>query len=108
MTRRRTNVAPIGEIDPGGFYRTSQSPAIFSLGWQATRNKIRSGKLPQPSPLNEGSNVLGWIGQQIIDHRERMQKIAEQNAAVEAMRPKQEQPAALRKKVQKVRLRRSA
>jgi hypothetical protein len=109
MTRpRRKDVLPIGEIDPGQFYRTTMSPAIFNIGTQATKNKIRDGKLPRPSPLNEGSHIYGWTGRQILDHRARMQALAEANAAADAVREKQPQPEALRKKVKKTKLRRPA
>jgi hypothetical protein len=108
MTRRRTYAPLIGEIIPGQFYRTTQSPAIFDLGWQATKNKIRSGEFPRPMPLSEGSLITGWLGSQILEHRARMQALAEGKAKVDALRPKQPQPAALVKKVKKTKLRRPA
>ncbi len=103
MTRPRKAVHLIGEISPGQFYRTSQSPALFDLGWQATKNKIRSGELPRPMPLNENSKIEGWLGSQIIEHRTRMRALAEERAATNAARPKQSQPAALKKKKVKLR-----
>jgi hypothetical protein len=107
MTRpRKDDVALIGEISPDQFYRITLSPALFDLGWQATKNKIRSGELPRPFPLSEGSKLVGWTGRQILDHRARMQALAEEQAAVDAVRPKQDQPEALRGKTKKVKLRR--
>jgi hypothetical protein len=109
MTRpTRKDIPPIGEIDPGQFYRITMSPAIFHLGWQATKNKIKAGKLPRPFPQNEGSHITGWTGQQILDHRARMQALAEAEAAADAVRPKQPQPEALRGKVKKLKLKRPA
>jgi hypothetical protein len=105
MTRRRKAVHPIGEIHPDHYYRTSLAPAIFDLGWQATKNKIRAGELPRPFPLSEGSKIEGWLGRQILEHRARMQALAEEKAVTDAARPKQSQPKAFRKKTKKVKLR---
>jgi hypothetical protein len=104
MTRRRKTVALIGDINPAQFYRTSNAPALFDLGWQATKNKILSGELPRPFPLNENSRIEGWLGSQILEHRARMRALAEERAATRAARPKQQQPKALKKKTKKVKL----
>jgi hypothetical protein len=106
--RRKDDIPLIGEIDPGRFYRVTMSPAIFNLGVQATKNKIKDDKLPRPSPLNEDSHIYGWTGQQILDHRAKMQALAEEKAAIDAVRPKQDQPEALKKKTKKMKLRRKA
>jgi hypothetical protein len=104
MTRRRKDIVLVEAIHPDQFYRVTLSPALFDLGWQATANKIRAGELPRPFPLHEGSRLLGWTGRQILEHRAHMQALAEAKALADAARPKQRQPAAL-KKVKKVRLR---
>jgi hypothetical protein len=109
MTRPKKDDVPlIGEIDPGKFYRMTQSQALFNLGWQATKNKIRDGKLPRPSPLDEDSKITGWLGSQILEHRARMQALAAEKAAADAVRPKQDQPPARKRKTKKVKLRRSS
>jgi hypothetical protein len=108
MTRARKEVALLEAIHPDQIYPTSLSPAIFSLGWQACRNRIKSGDLPRPSPIHEGSNREGWFGSQILEHREKMRKIAEERAAIDAARPKQQQPAAFKRKTKKMKLRRGS
>jgi hypothetical protein len=95
----------IGDINPSQIYPTTLGPAIWGLGWQATKNKVKSGALPRPSPLTPGSNREGWTGSQILEHRARMQALAEQNAAADAARPKQEQPPGFKRKVKKTKLR---
>jgi hypothetical protein len=107
MTRPKAAVQLIGEINPAQVYPTAQGPAIWGLGWQATKNKIKAGQLPRPSPLTPGSNREGWTGQQILDHRRDMRALAEAKAVADAARPKQKQPAAFQKKVKKVKLRTS-
>jgi hypothetical protein len=107
MTRRKREIPLLEEIRPDQLYRTTLAPAIFSLGWQACKNKIRSGELPRPFPLNEGSKIEGWLGSQILAHRAKMQLIAEEKAKADAARPKQQQPAGFRKKVKKRKLRRA-
>jgi hypothetical protein len=104
MTRPKAAVQLIGDINPSQIYPTTQGPAIWGLGWQATKNKVKAGQLPRPSPLTPGSNREGWLGQQILDHRRDMHALAEQKAVTDAARPKQSQPAALRKKVKKTKL----
>src|SRR5258705_11920027 len=104
MTRPKQEIALLDEISPGRFYRTILAPAIFGIGWQACRNKILAGELPTPF-----GDPQGWTGRQILDHRAKMQALAEAKAAADAVRPKQPQPAAFRKpkkKTQKVKLRR--
>ena len=104
MTRPiKQEIAVVGEIDPGRIYRTTLSPVIFGVGWQACRNKILANELPIPS-----GDPAGWTGQQILDHRKKMQALAEQKAAADASRPKQKQPVGLkgkRKKTKKTKLR---
>ena len=116
MTRPKAAVQLLGDINPSQIYPTTQSPAIFGLGWQATKDKIRSGALPRPSPLAPGSNREGWYGHQILEHRAQMQALAEQKAVTDAARPKQEQPPGFKRmakvapapKVKKVKLRTAA
>jgi hypothetical protein len=108
MTRPKTAVQLIGDINPSQIYPTTLGPAIWGLGWQAVRNKIRAGQLPRPSPLTPGSNREGWFGSQILEHRAKMQALAEQKAATNAARPKQPQPTAFKKKIKKVKLRTAA
>ena len=105
MTRRRKDITLIGEIQPDQLYGTQLAPALFNLGWQACKNKIRLGQLPRPAPLNAGSKFEAWTGSQIIAHRQRMRELAEERAAADAIRPKQAQPAALKRKTKKVKLR---
>jgi hypothetical protein len=104
MTRPKAAVQLIGDINPSQIYPTTQSPAIFGLGWQATRNKIRAGQLPRPSPLTPGSNREGWFGSQILHHRADMQALADKKAVTNAARPKQKQPAGFKRKIKKVKL----
>jgi hypothetical protein len=104
MTRPKAAVQLIGDINPSQIYPTTQAPAIFGLGWQATKNKVKAGQLPRPSPLTPGSNREGWFGSQILEHRSRMQTLAAEKAATNAMRPKQPQPAGLKRKVKKTKL----
>jgi hypothetical protein len=103
MTRRKREIPILGAINPDQLYRTTLSVAIFNLGWQATKNKIKGGELPRPSPIFEGSKYEAWTGQQILDHRRDMRALAEQKAAIDAARPKQSQPAAFKRKKLKLR-----
>lgn len=98
MTRRRKDVALIEAINPDQLYGTQLAPAIFNLGWQACKNKIRLGQLPRPAPLNAGSKLEAWTGQQILDHRKDMRELAEAKAVIDAARPRQPQPKAFIKK----------
>jgi hypothetical protein len=97
VTRRKREIPLLGAINPDQLYRTTLAPAIFNLGWQACKNKIKSGDLPRPSPLTPGSKYEAWTGQQILDHRKDMQALAEQKAPVDAARPKQEQPVGFKR-----------
>ena len=100
MTRPKPEVvALLDEISPGRFYRTTLSSAIFGIGWQATKNKILAGELPTPF-----GSPAGWTGEQILKHREKMQAIAEAKVAADVARPRQEQPAAFKKKTPKKKL----
>jgi hypothetical protein len=98
MTRRKREIPLLEEIRPDQLYRTTLAPAIFSLGWQACKNKIRSGELPRPFPLTPGSKYEAWTGAQILAHRKDMQALAEVKAVTDAARPKQSQPAGFKKK----------
>jgi hypothetical protein len=108
VTRRKREIPLLEEIRPDQLYRTTLAPAIFSLGWQACKNQIKAGKLPRPFPLSEGSKYEAWSGRQILEHREKMQALAEQKAVTDAARPKQSQPAGFKKKVKKLKLRTAA
>jgi hypothetical protein len=103
MTKRKGNVELIGKIQPDQSYRTTLSPAIFNLGPQATRDKIKNGELPRPFPLSPSSRFEAWTGQQILDHRARMQVLAEEKAAAERAAEKQPQPKALAQAAAKIR-----
>jgi hypothetical protein len=98
MTKRKRNdLVLIGDIQPGQSYRTTLSPVIFGVGWQSMKDKIKAGELPTPFRLSPSSRFEAWTGQQIIDHREKMQKIAvaeleAERAATAAVQP---QPKAL-------------
>jgi hypothetical protein len=105
MTRPKGAVQLIGDIVPAQFYPITQSPAIFGVGWQSARDKIRAGELPRPFPLTPNSNREGWTGRQILEHRARMQEIAEQKAAADAAKPKREQPPGFKRKIKKTKLR---
>jgi hypothetical protein len=105
MTRRRKDVPLLDTINPDQLYRTTLAPALFDLGWQACRNKIRSGELPRPLPLTADSKCEAWTGRQILEHRARMAEVAAERAQAEAVRAKQSQPAAFKKKIKKVKLR---
>ena len=105
MTRPKAAIQLIGDINPAQVYPTTQAPAIFGLGWQATRDKIKAGQLPRPSPLTPGSNREGWFGSQILEHRRKMQALAEEKAVADSVRPKQPQPAGFKRKVKKLKLR---
>jgi hypothetical protein len=114
VTRRKREIPLLEEIRPDQLYRTTLAPAIFSLGWQACKNKIRSGDLPRPFPLTPGSKYEAWTGQQILDHRRDMQALAEAKAVTDAARPRQSQPAGFKKKpvpapkIKKIKLRTAA
>jgi hypothetical protein len=99
MTRkRRTERQWLGAIDPAGSYRTTLSEEIFGLGPQRIIDKEKSGELPPSSPLTPSSRFRAWTGQQILDHRAKMQ------ALVSPPRPQPKQFAAAQKiKKQKLR-----
>jgi len=98
VTRRKEAISLLGEIQPAQFYRITLAPAIFGIGWQACRNKILAGELPIPS-----GDPQGWLGSQILEHRAKMQALAEKRAATDAARPRQEQPAGFKRKKLKLR-----
>jgi hypothetical protein len=104
MTRKAT-VESIGAILPDQIYRTSLAPTIFGYGPQRARDLEKSGQLPLSSPLSPKSKYRAWTGQQILDHRAAMRKLAEETAKALRDRPKQEQPLALQPKVKKLKLR---
>jgi hypothetical protein len=80
MTRRKTEVALIGDIQPDQIYRTTLSSTVFGYGPQATRDKIRNGELPRPFPLSPTSRFEAWTGRQIIEHRAQMHALAAEKA----------------------------
>jgi hypothetical protein len=93
VTRRKREIPLLEEIRPDQFYRTTLSPAIFGIGWQATRNKVKARELPIPF-----GDPSGWTGRQILEHRAKMQVLAEQKAVTDAARPKQAQPDGFKNK----------
>jgi hypothetical protein len=117
VTRRKDSIAAdeIGEIHPDRIYRTTLSPIIFGFGPVTTREKIRTGELPPPSPLSASSKAEAWRGAQIIAHRKKMEELAA--ARLEAKRESERvrveqgirrpQPPALvgKKHIKKVKLR---
>lgn len=111
MTARKNKVELIGNIKPDQIYRTTLSPAIFGLGPQATVDKVKSGELPPSFPLSASSRFRAWTGQQILDHRAEMQKLATEEAARAAAvakdQPPNSQPAGLAaaQKIKKQKLR---
>ena len=91
MTRRKRAVRRmLGEIDPAGFYRKTFSEEIFGLGPQATDDAEEAGAIPLSSPISPSSRFRGWYGQQILDHRAKMQALAA--AQLEAKRAEQTAP----------------
>jgi hypothetical protein len=105
MTKRKEVIESIRAIIPDQIYRVTLSPAIFGLGSQATRDKIRTGELPLPAPLSPSSRFEAWTGQQILDHRAAMRKQAEEKAKTLRERPPQKQPPL---KIKKMKLRKPA
>jgi hypothetical protein len=108
MTQPKPTVVEHVEVHADCVYRTSLSPALFGLGYDQTRRKIISGDLPRPFHPTPTSKFQVWTGQQILDHREEMQKLAEQNAGRKNPQPPQlakvnKRP---RKKIKKTKLRR--
>jgi hypothetical protein len=107
-TRKRQRVEMIYDIQPEQIYRTNRSEELFGFGPQVTAEKIKKHELPTPFPLSASSIFKAWTGQQILDHRAAMRKLADQKAEADKLRSKQEQPLALRGKVKKQKLRKPA
>jgi hypothetical protein len=105
MTKPKPNLEPIGEILPGMLYRTTLCPVIFGYGPQRRDDLIEKEELPRPAPLSKSSRFEYWTGQQILDHRAAMRKLAEEKAAADKLRPAQPQPLALQHKIKKQKLR---
>ena len=98
MKRRTERGQPLGEIDPAKIYRTTLSEELFGLGPQRIIDKVKSGELPPSFPITPSSRFRAWTGQQILDHRAKMQ------ALVIPLRPQPQQFAAAQKiKKQKLR-----
>jgi hypothetical protein len=96
MTRKRHAVRHmLGKIDPAGFYRTTLSEEIFGLGPQATADNEEAGDIPPSSPISPSSRFRGWYGQQILDHRANMQKLAAEQLEAKRAAADQLQPKAL-------------
>jgi hypothetical protein len=87
VTRPKSSITFTGEIQPDQFYRTVLAPALFGIGWQSTKNKIRSGDLPAPFGSPEG-----WTGRQILDWRAEQQRLAAEKLAARRSAEKQSQP----------------
>jgi hypothetical protein len=104
MTAKRKYDQLIGNIEPDRIYRVTQSAALFGYGQQRTIDLIESGDLPVPFPLSARSRFKAWTGQQILDHRAAMQKLAEAKAKA-FERPAQPQPPALQPQIKKLKLR---
>src|SRR3954451_14268027 len=92
MTRRKIVGDPVTEIVPGAVYRVSLGDLIFGFAPEATKQKIRSGELPLPFPLSPSSRVQAWTGQQILEHRSRMQALAAEKLGAERCAYKDRQP----------------
>jgi len=103
VTRPKQVIHLTEEIHPDQFYRTILSPALWGIGWQAVQNKVRAGELPPPF-----GDPAGWTGRQILEHRADQQKQAAVKLEARRKAEKQPQPAALKKKIKKIKLRTSA
>jgi hypothetical protein len=103
MTAKKKPVELIGDIKPDQIYRTTLSPAIFGLGPQATSDKEKIGELPPSFPLSPSSRFRAWTGQQILDHRAKMQALAAEQATEKRPQPPQFVGTRLKIKKQKLR-----
>jgi hypothetical protein len=103
MTRKVLVIEAVGDIQPHRIYRTTLAPTIFGYAPQRARDLEMAGELPPSFPLSPSSKYRAWLGQDIINHRNRMRELSEANAKAKAARPKQEQPLALKIKKQKLR-----
>jgi hypothetical protein len=105
-SRKPAEITPI-TIYPDAVYRTTLSPAIFGLGPDQTRVKIRNRELPQPFRPTPTSRTEVWTGQQIIEHREKMKALAAEEMAAEHKNPTPQPPWLTKAKppVRKVKLR---
>jgi hypothetical protein len=104
---RKVSIESIDEILPDRIYRTSLAEMVFGYAPQRARDLEKCGQLPPSFPLSPSSKFRAWTGQQILDHRAQMRKLAEANAKVERERPAQPQPQplALQPKIKKQKLR---
>jgi hypothetical protein len=102
MTRKPI-IQSIGEILPDQIYRTTLAATIFGFAPQRARDLEKAGELPPSFPLSPSSRYRAWLGQQILEHRERMRELAEANAKALRDRPKQPQPDSLKIKRTKLR-----
>ena len=102
---RKVSIESIGEILLDRIYRTTLAAMIFGYAPQRARDLEKSGQLPPSFPLSPSSKFRAWTGQQILDHRAEMRKLAEQKAKAERERSPQPQPAALQPKIKKLKLR---
>ena len=98
---------PLSELRRDMIVRKQYGKFYFGYGQAAIDILEKEKKLPRSFPLSQGGRARAWTGAQILDHREKMQKLAEAELEAVKDRPKQEQPEALKKKpkVKRVRLR---
>jgi len=102
---KKEKLVPIGPIDPSHVYRTNLSVELFGIGPQRVRDLIRLKRLPTPMQLAGSATAQAWTGQQILDHREKMQKLADEKLESDLARGPRDQPDALvgaRKKTNKI------
>jgi hypothetical protein len=92
----------VGAINPDSIFRTDMAEELFGFGPQQTRQKIKNDELPMPSPLTASSRIGFWTGQQILDHRAKMEEL--KLAKHKALPPPKTTPA----KIKKVKLRKRA
>jgi hypothetical protein len=102
---KKEKLVPIGPIDPSHVYRTSLSVELFGVGPQRIRDLIRLKRLPTPMQLAGSATAQAWTGQQILDHRAMMQKLADDKLKADLAMGPRDQPDALvgaRKKTNKI------
>jgi len=93
------------KFDPLEIVRYIDGPKVFGLRLSSLKAKIEAKEIPAPIPLSDNGRALGWTRQTIMDHHKRMAALAEERAKAAPPKPKRAQPAALVRKVKKVKLR---
>ena len=70
---------------------------------KSAMHKEKRGELPKSFPLSPSSRYRAWTGQQVLDHRAKMQVLAAEQAVAEK-RPQPPQFAAAKQKIKKQKL----